>query len=83
VNLTLVQCEFNNGNKTLIARIKSINRNLDANFRFFQKYFVLNPNFQGANARFAPPADAHKIIDYFISGSTNKASSSNQTKKRF
>jgi len=35
------------------------------------------------NARFAPPADAHAIIDYFISGSTNKASSSNETKKRF
>jgi len=29
------------------------------------------------------PADAHAIIDYFISGSINKASSSNETKKRF
>jgi len=27
--------------------------------------------------------NAHAIIDYFISGSTNKASSSNETKKRF
>jgi len=27
VNMTLVQCEFNTGNKTVIARIKSINRN--------------------------------------------------------
>ena len=27
VNLTLVQCEFHTGNKTVIARIKSINRN--------------------------------------------------------
>jgi len=38
---------------------------------FFQKYLVPNPNFQGGtNARF-PPADAHVIIDYFKSGSTN------------
>jgi len=29
------------------------------------------------------PTDAHAIIDYFISGSINKASSSNETKKRF
>jgi len=29
------------------------------------------------------PADANAIIDYFISGSTNKASSFNETKKRF
>ena len=29
------------------------------------------------------PADAHVIIDYFISGSINKASSSNETTKRF
>jgi len=27
VNLTLVQCEFHTGKKTVIARIKSINRN--------------------------------------------------------
>jgi len=27
MNLTLVQCEFDTGNKTVIARIKSINRN--------------------------------------------------------
>jgi len=32
---------------------------------------------------FPQPTDAHAIIDYFISGSTNKASSSNETKKRF
>jgi len=69
--------------KTAVARIKLINRNQDADFRFFQKYLVLNPNFQGENARFAPPADAHAIIDYCISGSTNKASSSNEKKKRF
>jgi len=50
---------------------------------FFNKYLVPNPKFQGENARFAPPADAHAIIDYFISGSTNKASSSNETKKSF
>jgi len=37
-----------------------------------------------ANARFSPcPADAYAVIDYFISGSINKASSSNETNKRF
>jgi len=30
-----------------------------------------------------PPATVHAIIDYFISCSTKKASSSNETKKRF
>jgi len=35
------------------------------------------------NVRFAPIANAHATIDYFISGSTNKASWSNETKKRF
>jgi len=30
-----------------------------------------------------PPADAHAMIDYFISGSTNKASSSNETNNVF
>jgi len=31
-----------------------------------------------------PHVDAHAIIDYFISGSTNKANSSNEkNKKRF
>jgi len=29
------------------------------------------------------PVDAHDIIDNFMSGSINKASSSNETKKRF
>jgi len=28
-------------------------------------------------------ADAHAIIDYFVSGSINKATSSNETNKRF
>ena len=53
---------------------------------FFQKYLVLNPNLQvGSKCPFCLPcpADAHAIIDYFISGSINKASSSNKTKKRF
>jgi len=27
------------------------------------------------------PADDHAIIDYFVSGSINKASSSNETKR--
>jgi len=30
-----------------------------------------------------PPANAHAITDYFISGFTNKASSSHEAKKRF
>jgi len=57
---------------------------IDADFSFFQKYLVLNHNFQGGKCQFfTSAADAHAIIDYFISGSTNKASSSNETKKRF
>jgi len=86
VNLTLVQCKFHTGKKTVIARIKSINWNQDTDFSFIQKYFVLNPNFQaGGKCPFClpGPADAHAIIDYFMSGSINKASSSNETKKRF
>jgi len=45
--------------------------------------FLIPISRRGANARFSTPADAHAIIDYFISGSTNKASSPNETKKRF
>jgi len=41
VNLTLVECEFHTVKKTVIARIKSINRNQDADFSFFQKCLVL------------------------------------------
>jgi len=75
VNLTFVQCEFQTGKKIVIARTKSINRDEDEDFRFFRKYLVLNPNFHGgANVCFAPTANAHAIIDYSISGSTNKAS---------
>jgi len=47
---------------------------------------VLNPNFQaGGKCPFCLPcpADAHAIIDYFISGSSNKASSTHETKKGF
>jgi len=55
----------------------------DAEFKVFEKYLVLNPNFLGGKRAFAPPANAHAIIDYFISGSTNKASSSNEPKKHF
>ena len=32
---------------------------------------------------FAPLANARAMMDYFISGSTNKASSSNEPKKHF
>jgi len=40
---------------------------------FSRNIWFLNPNSWVANARFRPPADAHAIIDYFISVSTNKA----------
>jgi len=50
---------------------------------FFQKYLVLNLTFQGGLNACFPPADAHAIFDYFISGCINKASSSNETKKHF
>jgi len=56
VNLTLVQCEFHTGKKTVIARIKSINRK-DADLSFFQKYLFHNPNFQaGGKCPFCPRA---------------------------
>ena len=55
VNLTLVQCEFHTGKKTAIARIKSVNRNEDADFRFFQICLVLNPNFHGGQMSVLPP----------------------------
>jgi len=83
VNLTLVQCEFHIGKKLPLQESnQSIGIKMPTSV-FFNKYLVPNPKFQGENARFAPPADAHAIIDYFISGSTNKASSSNETKKSF
>jgi len=50
---------------------------------FSRNVWFLIPISIGANARFAHPANVHAMIDYFISGSTNKASSSNETKKRF
>ena len=55
MTLTLVQCEFHTGKKTVVARIKPINRNYDADFRFLQKYLVLNPNSQAWQERAKPP----------------------------
>jgi len=50
---------------------------------FSRNIWFLNPNFQGGKCPFSPPADAHAITDYSMSGSTNKASSSNEAKKHF
>jgi len=50
---------------------------------FSRNIWFLIPIFMGANARFSHHANDHAIIDYFILGSTNKASSSSETKKRF
>jgi len=80
VNLSLVQCEFHTGKKTVIARIKSINRNLKCRRQVFREYLV--PITKGETG-ICPPANAHAIIDYFISGYTNKASPSNEPKKHF
>jgi len=41
---------------------------------FYRNIWFLIPISTGANARFSHPANAHAIIDYFISGFTNKAS---------
>jgi len=55
-----------------------------ATLGFSRNIWILIPiSRRGANARFAPPSDAHAIIDYFISGFTIKASSSNERQKRF
>jgi len=43
-------------------------------------WFFIPISRRGENARFAPPADVHALIDYFITGSTNIASSSNEKK---
>ena len=64
-------------------RIKSFNGNLRCRHQIFRKYLVLNPNLQGGKRAFAHPANAQAIIDSFMSGSTNKASSSNEPKKDF
>ena len=43
VKLAFVQCEFYTGKQSVIARIKSINRNRDADFRFFNNFWFLVP----------------------------------------
>jgi len=50
---------------------------------FSRNIWFLNPNFQGGKCPFSPTANARAIIVYFMSGSTNKASSSIEAKKRF
>jgi len=40
---------------------------------FPRNIWFLIPISMEVNARFSPPANAHAIIDYFISCSTNKA----------
>jgi len=50
---------------------------------FSGNIWFLIPISRGGKRAFAHPASAHAIIDYFISGSTNKASSSNEPKKQF
>jgi len=52
---------------------------------FSRNIWFLIPISRGGQMPVLPPplADAHAIIDYFIAGSTNKASSSNETNKRF
>ena len=41
VNLALVQCECHTDKYTVIARIKSVNRNLTADFRFSKNFWCL------------------------------------------
>ena len=50
---------------------------------FSKNFWFLIPISREGKPAFAPPANAHAIIDYFISGFTNKASSSNEPKERF
>jgi len=50
---------------------------------FSGNVWFLIPISRGGKRAFAHPTNAHAIIDYFISGSTNKASSSNEPKKHF
>jgi len=50
---------------------------------FLINFWFLIPISRGETGIPSPPANAYVIIDYFISGFTNKASSSNEPKKRF
>jgi len=68
--------------KTVIARIKSINRNLRCRLQVFREVSGFNPNFQGGNEH-SPSTNAYATIDNFISGFTKEASSSNESKKRY
>ena len=47
--------------ESVIARIKSINRNRDANLKLSNDFLVLSPNFQRvAKTHFAPSVDNHE-----------------------
>ena len=55
--LTLVQCECHIGKLSLQEFTQLIG--INCLFCVFNNFLLLSPNFQGANACFATPADAH------------------------
>ena len=54
-NLTPVQCEFHTGKKTVIARMKSINRNWATDFMFSRKSLFLGSISRGGQMPVLPP----------------------------
>ena len=57
----LCSVRVTNGKWNVVARIKTLNRNQDPGFRF-SRFFLFLVQFQGGNAGFAPPADAHESM---------------------
>jgi len=53
--LALVQCARLTGKETVIARIKSNNRNWAADFMFSRKFWFLGPISRGCKCPFCPP----------------------------
>jgi len=53
-NLTLVQCEFHSDKRTVIARIKSINRSLGCGLQVFREIFGSWSQFPGGETGICP-----------------------------
>jgi len=80
-----MQCEFHTGKKLSLQESNQL-IGIKMPTSGFPEMFGSQSKFSGRGK--CPfcipcPADAHATIDYFISGSINKATSSNETKKRF
>jgi len=66
-----------------LALQESNQSELRCRLHFFPEIFSSTYQYPVGQIPVSPNADAHAITDYFISDSTNMASSSNETNKRF